>query len=316
MPLQVETCELPPTFALVLPVCRELGIAEIVDHFCPMRYCEHVSHGQVVEFLLLHILQEPDRKPLYKLEEWAQRHHVNHLYDCDASAFNDDRVGRTLEAIAAKVAPIETSIVTRALERYRVPVDAIHWDLTNVTFTGIYEDSELVRRGYGNGRVHDKQLNLSLHTSGEGGIPLRHETLPGNARQAPLAAAMLADLQQRLQRSDLLIISDCAGISYDNIVTYLTCGGHFLGPMQLTPAEREFVAQAPQDAFVPLQYRSKSNPDCRYSCFDTSLTLPKSTSAMPSTGRSNSPRPCSAWKPSAATSTRPAMPTKATPRSS
>ena len=77
MPLEVETCELPPTFALVLPVCRELGIAEIVDHFCPMRYCEHVSHGQVVEFLLMHILQEPDRKPLYKLEEWAQNHNVH-----------------------------------------------------------------------------------------------------------------------------------------------------------------------------------------------------------------------------------------------
>ena len=178
-----------------------------------------------------------------------------------------------MEALAQQIGPVETSIVTRALERYQVPVDAIHLDVTNVTFTGEYEGSELVRAGYGDGRVHEKQLNVSLHITGEGGIPLRHETLPGNARQAPLASAMLADLQRRLHKSDLLIVSDCAGISYDNIVTYRDAGGHFLGPMQLTPAEQEFVAKVPQEAFGPLEYRSKSNHDCRYSCFDTPLIL-------------------------------------------
>jgi len=67
-----------------------------------------------------------------------------------------------------------------------------------------------VRAGYGDGRVHEKQLNVSLHITGEGGIPVRHQTLPGNARQAPLANAMLADLQARLRKSDLLLTSDCA----------------------------------------------------------------------------------------------------------
>ncbi len=273
LPVEVESHELPSTFPLVLPVCRELGIVEIVDHFCPMHHCEHVSHGQVVEFLVLHILQAPDRKPLYKLQEWAQDHNAHCLYDCEAAAFNDDRVGRALEALALQIGPVETSFVTRALERYRVPVQAVHWDVTNVTFTGAYEGSELVRAGYGDGRVHEKQLNVSLHITGEGGIPLRHETLPGNARQAPLAGGMLADLQQRLHTSDLVIISDCAGISYDNIVTYRAAGAHFLGPMQLTPAEHEFVAQVPKEAFAPLQYRSQNNPDCQYSCFDTPLIL-------------------------------------------
>ena len=293
LPIEVESYELPPTFPLMLPVCRELGIAEIVDRCCPMHHYEHVSHGQVAEFLVLHILQEPDRKPLYKLEEWAHSHHVAFLYDCDAAAFNDDRVGRALEAIAQQIGAIETSVVSRALERYRVPVDAIHWDVTNVTFTGAYDHSALVRTGYGGGRIHEKQLNVSLHISldppafghGEGGIPLRHETLPGNARQAPLAAGMLADLQTRLTKSDLLIISDCAGISYDNIVTYQAAGAHFLGPMQLTPAEQDFIAGVPQEAFVPLEYRSQNNPDCRYSCFDTALTLQRQKRTAPLTVR-------------------------------
>jgi len=281
LPLEVEACDLPPTFPLILPVCRDLGIAEVVDHFCPMHHCGDVSHGQVIEFLVLHILQAPDREPLYKLEEWAGDHNVNCLYDCAPTAFNDDRVGRALEAVAQQSAAIEAAIVTRALERYHVPVEAIHWDLTNVTFTGVYEGSELIQRGYGDGQVHDKQLNVSLHTTGAHGIPVRHETLPGNARQAPLANRMPADLQRRLPQSDLLIVSDCAGISYDNIVAYQRAGAHFLGPMQLTPAEQQFVAQVPQEAFVPLEYRSLGNPDCRYSCYDTTLTLQRQKRTLP-----------------------------------
>jgi len=273
LPVEFESGELPASFALVLPVCRELRLAEIVDRLCPMHHFEHVSHGQVVEFLILHILQEPDRQPLYKLEEWAESHNVSLLYECPASAFNDDRVARALEALAPQIAAIETAVVTEAIERYRVPVDTIHWDLTNVTFTGAYEDSELVRAGYGDGRVHEKQLNVSMHMTGHGSLPVRHEALPGNARQAPLAGPMLRDLQARLGKSDLMLIPDCAGISYDNIVAYRAAGARFLGPMQLTPAEQEFIASVPAEDFVALKYRSHNNPDCEYRCFDTPLTV-------------------------------------------
>src|SRR5512136_618575 len=89
--LDVEAYPLPPTYPLVLPVCRELRIAEIVDACCPMKWCEHVTHGQAAEFVLLHLLQEPHRQPLYKLEEWASEHSIHALYDCPAEAFNDDR---------------------------------------------------------------------------------------------------------------------------------------------------------------------------------------------------------------------------------
>ena len=81
--LDVEACDLPPTFPLVVPVCRELGLAEVVDHCCPMHHCGGLSHGQVIEFLVLHILQAPDREPLYKLEQWAADHNVNCLYECE-----------------------------------------------------------------------------------------------------------------------------------------------------------------------------------------------------------------------------------------
>ena len=278
---EVEAFDLPPTFPIILPICRELGIAEVVDRFCPMHHWEHVTHGQVIEFLILHILQAPHRLPLYKLEEWADEYHVNRLYDCNPSAFNDDRVGRALEVLALCLREVEVELVTRALKLYEVPIGAIHWDLTHVTFAGAHEQCPLVCSGYGDGQMHDKQVHVSLHISSEHGLPLRHETLPGNAQQAPLAPSYLADLRERLPSSDLLIVSDCSGISYDNIELYEGAQARFLGPLQLTSDERELLAEAPAEAFVPLEYRSQSAPLCRYSCFDTTLTIERQKRAKP-----------------------------------
>jgi len=57
--IAVDVLDLPPTFPIVLPLCRELNIAQIVDEACPMKAGKHLTHGQVAEFLLLHILQSP-----------------------------------------------------------------------------------------------------------------------------------------------------------------------------------------------------------------------------------------------------------------
>lgn len=279
--VQVEALDLPPTFPIILPICRALGISEVVDRLCPMHHQEALTHGQVFEMLALHILQDPDRKPLYKLELWAAAHNVNQLYDCRPEAFNDDRVGRTLDAVFEKIPAIEAELVRRAIERFHVPIDTIHWDLTNVTFTGAYDTVPLISRGYGDGQLHDKQLKISLHTTHGGAIPLRHEVLSGGAHQGPLASPMLADLRRRLPPSKLLIVSDCAGISYDNFVAYDEAGALLLGPMETTPTEKQFIADLDAADFVPLRYRSKNNPDCIYSCHDSALTIKRQKRTTP-----------------------------------
>lgn len=279
--VEVEALDLPATFPIILPICHMLGIREIIDRLCPMHHHDALTHGQVFEMLVLHILQDADRKPLYKLEEWAADHNVNQLYDCEPEAFNDDRVGRALEAFNKQIPEIETEFVRRAIERFHVPIDTIHWDLTNVTFTGAYDKVPDISIGYGNGQVHEKQLKVSLHTTHTGAIPLRHEVLAGGAHQGPLASPMLADLRRRLAPSKLLIVSDCAGISYDNIVAYDQAEALFLGPMETTPAEKQVVHDLSDDDFVPLRYRSKKNKECVYSCHDTPLTIKRQKRRAP-----------------------------------
>jgi len=285
--LDVEAYPLPPTYPLVLPVCRELRIAEIVDACCPMKWCEHVTHGQVAEFVLLHLLQEPHRQPLYKLEAWAGEHNIHALYDCPAEAFNDDRVGRMLDALAppadvresslegweSPLAEIETRVVTEALMRYRIDARQIHWDLKHVTFSGAHDGSALVAKGYGAGAVHEKQLQVSLHVTGEGGVPVRHEVLAGNTNQTPLAPTMLQDLQQRLPRSDLIVVADRAGLSYENVLAYRRAKAHFVAPLTLQASHQQALAHVPQEAFLPLEYRSPSAPHERYSYHRTTVEL-------------------------------------------
>jgi len=234
---------------------------------------KHLSHGSVAEFLILHLLQSPKRQPLYRMEEWAEQFGVERIYGAPASAFNDDRIGRALDAIGESILDIETAVVTQALSRFAVEVRAIHWDLTNVTFSGAYDEVDAIRAGYGGGRLHEQQLKVSLHATSEGGLPIRHEVLAGGAHQAPFAPAMLADLQRRLQRTDLIVVSDRAGISYDNIVAYRRAGAHALGPLQATSAEQEMLAAVPSEAFTELSYRAPSAPEGRYRGYQTTLTI-------------------------------------------
>lgn len=276
-PSDVQVCvrRLPPALPVILPLIRRVGIGRIVDQRCPMRERKDspLSHGDGVEFLVLHLLQSAHRRPLYRLDEWAAECSLEWLYGCPPEAFNDDRFGRMLDALAPEIDAVQGAVVTAALQQFAVDVQAIHWDLTHVTFAGAYEEAPLIEGGYGGGRLHEKQLKVSLHVTSDGGIPVRHQVLSGGAHQAPFAPAMLEALQAQFERSDLIVISDSAGINYETIALYERRGAHFIAPLQLTPTERQRLAEVPQEAFTELQYRRPSAPDERYCAYDTTWTV-------------------------------------------
>jgi len=280
--IEVDAFDLPPTFPIVLPLCRELNIAQIVDEACPMKAGTHLTHGQVAEFLLLHILQSPKRLPLYKLKDWAAEHNIHQLYGHQAEEFNDDRIGRTLDAISHCIEPIETAVVRRALARYPIDARTLHWDLTHVDFSDARQTSELVCPGYGDGRINQRQVQVSLYTTSDGGLPVMHTTLAGQAHQAPLAAGQLEQLQARLERSDLTIVSDRAGISYDNLVTYQDAHTHFLGALANKGGSvYEPLGAVAQGLFQPLDYQSINSPEDINFGYVTSMQLKTQTKKDP-----------------------------------
>jgi transposase len=239
-----------------------------------MKEGDHLTHGEVVEFLVLHILQSPARLPLYRLDAWAAENNVHVVYERRPEEFNDDRVRRALEAVAESITDIEAAVVTRALERFHVDTRTIHWDLTHVTFSDAKQESPLVRRGYGDGQIHQRQLQLSLNVTSDGGVPVHHRSLPGNAHQAPLLPEVLQLLQQRLQRSDLIFVSDRAGISYDNICTWRQHKAHFVGPLAfMDPALIAALGAVPEEEFEALAYRSINAPEDIEYAYPTTIRL-------------------------------------------
>lgn len=279
--IEARLWRLPPACSVTLPVSRRIGIGETIDRLCPMSRCPKLSHGSVVEFLVLHLLHSPYRQPLYQLEEWAEEFSAERIYGVEAHAFNDDRIGRALDAISASITEIETAVVTEALQRFDIDVRAIHWDLTHVTFAGAHDDFEAVAGGYGGGRLHEHQLKVSLHATSDGGIPIRHEVVAGGAHQAPFAPAMLADLAERLGRSDLIVVSDRAGISYDILAAYRRSGAHAIGPLQATAAEQELLAKVPESAFAELSYRAPNAQKAVYRYHETTLTIDRQKRSEP-----------------------------------
>ncbi len=266
----VDTLLLPGAVAVIVPLLRRLGVREIVDELCPMQWCKGATHGQVAELFILHLLQCERRLPLYNLQRWVADKELAPLLGCPAKAFNDDRLGRGLEAFADALPQLEAQVVARAVAKFNLPVQSVHWDFTNLTFTGAYEDVAMVTRGY-RCPPGDKQVELSLAVD-ENGVPLGHQLVPGNAQPHGYIHRTLSLLQERLGRSDLLIIGDRGVICYDLVAACEQQGARFIGPVQMTPEQREMARSVPPEAFSALSYQPLSGAT-EYRYYDTSLQL-------------------------------------------
>jgi len=273
---------MPGAVAVVLPLLRRLGLRRIVDQLCPMAWNNGASHGQIAELFVLHLLQNERRVPLYRLQDWVAEQGLAPVVGCPVEACNDDRLGRALEACADVLPELEAQVVAQAVVQYHLPVETIHWDFTNLTFTGAYEDLDLVTRGY-RCPPGGQQVQLSLAVD-EHGVPLGHQVVPGHAQPHPYIQSTLRTLQERLGRSDLLIIGDRGVMCYDLVAACERQGARFIGPLALTPAQQDWLRTVPAEAFVPLSYQSLSG-DSEYRCHDTSLVLSGKTRSTPLTVR-------------------------------
>jgi transposase len=197
---------------------------------------------------------------------------VQYLWGCPPEAFNDDRVARALDAMAAQAGPIHDAVVQAVLQRYPVDASWLHWDHSFVGFTDARRATGLVCAGYGNGQVHQRQAKFGVHVTSDYGVPVHYELLPGNAQQQPQARSVLKQLQTKLKSQQLGIVTDRGGIGYDIVAEYLQSGTYFVSALQATPAEQARAAQVPLEEFTASDYRSRGKPKDAYLVYP--LTLP------------------------------------------
>lgn len=223
---------------LLLPLFERLGLRQIVNRHVAPSGAEH-DPGLVVLILCLNRLLAP--RPLVHVETWLADTVLPEVLKLDADEFNDDRLARALDALAPHLEAIWQELIVQAIITFDLDLSKLCYDITSISFTGDYEEAELVRYGYSRDHRPDlKQVELALNVTVEGGVPIDYRVLSGNVadRTTPVDnLTRLRGLLARLPQVDPsrppikpLFISDRAMLTPESIFEYDRHGLRFLGP--------------------------------------------------------------------------------------
>jgi len=201
---------------------ERLQIKDFLKKFVPagdrrQRLAPATGLGVLLRNILL------SRRPLYGLAEWAQRFDAP-LLDLPSDApeyFNDDRVGRCLDALfRTDRASLMTEIVVHAVQEFNLDLRELHNDSTTVTFTGQYPQADGTaehgrpthRITHGINKDHRadlKQLLFILTTTADGSVPIWAHVDHGNTTDDVTHIRTWDTLRKLTGTPDFLYVADC-----------------------------------------------------------------------------------------------------------
>jgi transposase len=240
--------------------CDRLGIVEAVDRFCPIRSVADYTHGQVVEALVCNRLTHP--RPLSSFEDWGERFAVEEVLGISSVKLNDDRLGRTLDAVSERLDEILNLVARRAIETFGLDLAELHWDVTQLSFTGGYAEQDegfaQVKHGRTPQRTIERQLHAGFWLSSDGGVALRGQGFDGHAAdQTTVEPALLRlDAIRSALPTDRapLVVGDSKLLSAANVAAFEQRGLRFLCPQPKEAALQQRLAAIEELELVPLDY--------------------------------------------------------------
>ena len=96
--------------------------------------------GQAVEAMVCNRLTSP--APLVHVGDWARDWAVPEILGIPALALNDDKLGRTLDAIAPHLEEITGAVAVRAIAAFGIDISQLHWDITSFSLYGAYPEAD------------------------------------------------------------------------------------------------------------------------------------------------------------------------------
>jgi len=231
---------------ILVTLLDRLQVRQIINQHCPTH--SPVEHGVVALVLVMNRLMAP--RPLYKIVDWLSTTWIAQYLGISQDKFNDDRPGRTLDALAAHLPAIWNDIQQQALLHYQIDLSILFYDLTALIMTGQYAQSELVDYGFAhNTSLDDPKLKLGLVASRDGGIPLLFRPWCGRTADKATVQTNMQNLraflhQHNWQASQVLVIGDCANLSSELACAYEDAQLRYLaGLAKLEKVHRELVLQ-------------------------------------------------------------------------
>jgi len=203
-------------------VLEVLQVRQIIQRICPQTRV--VDHGTVALVLILNRLLAP--RPLQQIADWYAHTVLVYKLGVPAGRFNDDRLARTLDALAPHCRDIWLAVVSRALECYDIDLRMIFYDLTAFVAHGAYADSQLVDFGFAHNTPSNKRkFKVGVAAAADGNIPLNYQGWAGHTADKATVEANLAQLSAVLAAhgwapSQVLLVGDCANLDERLAVLY------------------------------------------------------------------------------------------------
>lgn len=245
-----------------------LQVREIVNRYCPSE--AQVDQGTVAMVLILNRLMAP--RPLVHVADWVAQTVLTHAerptpapvepetwatLGVSADKFNDDRLGRLLDALAAHQREIWLEIVNVALVQFDIDLHFIFYDLTALVMQGEYPDSALVDYGFAHNTPSNKQkVKEALSVSSDGHVPLDADVLSGRTADLATVQANMERLCHLLQRcgypiDQVLVIGDRGTLNDEVALTYDDKGLKYLAGLKASQkAHVELVTALPEEQFA------------------------------------------------------------------
>ena len=214
---------------IVAHYLRALGVAGIVDAAIPRRGKALAGHGEIAAVLAASRLCSP--APLYDIAGWASSAAVAELLGTPAALLNDDRLGRSLEALAKVAGDVRGQLMLTAIRRFPVAdASRLHLDLTAVRFAGHYGGSDLVARGWAADRTIARQVK-TLQASVPSGVAVYFRPHKGSASELTAFAAAIEALAAALPPG-LVVVAD-SGLGYlDHLCAADAANVRFVVPLR------------------------------------------------------------------------------------
>ena len=240
---------------VLIALLERLKVRKIINHYCPTQ--SPVDHGAVAVVLVLNRLMAP--RPLYQIVTWLSTTLIAEYMGIPKEKFNDDRLGRTLDALSAHLPEIWNDIRQQALLHYRIDLSVLFYDLTALIMTGQYAQSELVDYGFAhNTPIDDPKLKLAMVASRDGGIPWLFQAWSGRTADKATVQTNMGNLraflqQQGWQAGQVLVVGDCANLNSELAFAYADAHLHYLtGLAKLEKVHCELVLKPDNQDFERL----------------------------------------------------------------
>jgi transposase len=266
---------------VVAKLADRLGLVEAVDRFCAIRSVADYTHGQVVLALVANRLTHP--RPLSSFEEWGDDFAVAETLGIASCKLNDDRLGRTLDALAEQLPQVLNLISRRAVERFGISIAELHWDLTHLAFTGSYDAQEegyaQVRKGRTPEQTIVRQVRTGLLVSEDGAVPLLAESFDGNREDTTSVEPALARLDALrsvlTQEQRPLIVGDSKLLSAANVRAFETRRLRFVCPHRKDAPMKRRLAALDAGRLERLAYRPERHKqgEPRYLACESELSI-------------------------------------------